>query len=392
MRERFDFDTVDCLSFDDLLPYGTAENGTLRFNRSFSVSRTYARTSDCLLLSVNAAYTGEKPPKVRFSLTPDGQSEPLYPSLSYTAGGAGKFAHKTWRIPPAMTDDMTFTLSFEIPEGSALLLNDLHTARDTGAPAWQGGVRHNAHLGFWGVAPENTMPAFEMAAACGFPACIVVPKVTKDGVFVCIHDDKINRHARSAEGNAPKDPVFVWDLTYKELLAFDFGLQKNEIFRATPIPLLSDFLDLCQKTGMRPMFSTHPALTRAQWLEVKDMLSSRGLLKRFHIKSFFADNLKLAYSVFGTEIEGYTLDVSSWDGTEVDTMRNIGIDTALCRVGIEVAFGKYTKEIARAIRDAGFFAAAYDVGMRDYTEYETLLSYGVSEFTEDFHCSMGLNC
>ena len=392
MSERGTLRAADTLSLDDLLPYGAYENGTLCIKRSFSLSRPYARVSSCLLVSLTAAYTGKSPPKIRFSLTPEGQSEPLYPSLSYTVGGAGEPMEKTWRIPPAMAENMTFTLSLELPEGGTLLLSDLHTARDAGAPAWQGGVRHNAHLGFWGTAPEDTMPAFEMAAACGFPACIVVPKVTKDGVFVCIHDDKINRHARDAQGNAPTEPIFVCDLTYKELLAYDFGLQKNEIFRGTPIPLLSDFLDLCQKTGMRPMFSTHPPLTRAQWLEVKDMLSSRGLLKRFHIKSFFADNLKLAYSVFGTEIEGYTLDVSAWLGTEVDTMLAMGMDTTACRVGIEVAFRKYTPEIARAIREAGFFAAAYDVGMRDYTEYETLLSYGVSEFTEDFHCSMGLNC
>ena len=50
------------------------------------------------------------------------------------------------------------------------------------------------------------------------------------------------------------------------------------------------------------------------------------------------------------------------------------------------------RDTIKAITDAGFFAAAYDVGMRDYTEYEVLMSYGVTEFTDDFHCSMGLPC
>ena len=43
------------------------------------------------------------------------------------------------------------------------------------------------------------------------------------------------------------------------------------------------------------------------------------------------------------------------------------------------------------IREAGFFAAAWNINRRDYGEYERLISYGVSEFTEDNHCSMGLN-
>lgn len=28
---------------------------------------------------------------------------------------------------------------------------------------------------------------------------------------------------------------------------------------------------------------------------------------------------------------------------------------------------------------------------RDFSEYERLISFGVTEFTEDYHCSMGLN-
>ena len=47
-------------------------------------------------------------------------------------------------------------------------------------------------------------PAFELAGVCGFDSCITVPKVTKDGVFVCIHDDTINKRARDHSGNMPQ--------------------------------------------------------------------------------------------------------------------------------------------------------------------------------------------
>ena len=36
-------------------------------------------------------------------------------------------------------------------------------------------------------------------------------------------------------------------------------------------------------------------------------------------------------------------------------------------------------------------AAAWNVNRRDYDEYERLISFGVTEFTEDDHCSMELN-
>ena len=139
------------------------------------------------------------------------------------------------------------------------------------------------------------------------------------------------------------------------------------------------------------MFSTHPALTFEQWKQVKEMLKLRGLLKNFHIKSFKIDTLKTAYSVFGTEIDGYTYDVNTWEDTRVDEILNSGINVHTCRVGIEVRFDDYTEKIASAIRNAGLFAAAWSIKRRDFSEYDRLFSMGVTEFTEDCHCSMGLN-
>ena len=139
------------------------------------------------------------------------------------------------------------------------------------------------------------------------------------------------------------------------------------------------------------MFSTHPGLTVEQWKEVKEMLSRRSLLKSFHIKSFGIDILKTAYSVFGDEIEGYTFDIGEWQDSHIETLLSSGIDKNVCRVGIEVQFDEYTEEIAEKIRSAGFFASAWNVKHRDFSEYERLMSYGVTEFTEDYHASMGLN-
>lgn len=101
--------------------------------------------------------------------------------------------------------------------------------------------------------------------------------------------------------------------------------------------------------------------------------------------------METAYSVFGTDIDGYTYDLDDFDDTQIDLLKNIGIDNKLCRVGIEVKFADYTEQIAKNIREEGFFAAAWGIEQRDFDEYERLISWGVNEFTEDYHCSMGLN-
>jgi len=379
------------ISYNSVLPYGREVNSVLQITESFFIEDECERSSGCVIVSALTSYNGENAPKIQYELRVDGDDNPIYTSHKYRIGKESEYARQTWRVPPLFLPQLKLTVRVEIPSGSTLFVRDFTTAHDIPSTSWNGGLRHNAHLGFWGLAPDNTMPAFELAAACGFPACIAVPKVTADGKLVCIHDDTINRTARDASGNTPAEQIYVWDKTYDELLFWEYGSYKNPIYKGTRLPLLSEFFDLCAKTGMRPMFSTHPGLTVEQWQEVKEMLKRRGLLKLFHIKSFGLDILKTAYSVFGTEIEGYTFDIGEWEDTHIDMLLSSGIDASACRVGIEVRFDDYTEEIASSIRAAGFFASAWDVKCRDFSEYERLSSWGVTEFTEDYHCSMGLN-
>ena len=378
------------ISYASLVAYGELDNGALTLKKSFSISADNSNLG-CGLVTALSSYSGENYPEIRFLLTVNGQDKPIYESHSYRIGKSGEYTMQQWRVPPAFLTDMTISVCFDIPEGTALYLKNFSIGSDFPAKVCDTGIRHNAHLGFWGLAPDNTMPALELAAVSGFSSCIVVPKVTKDGVIVCIHDDTINKTARDKNGNAPSEPIYVWDKTYAELSEWEYGSYFNEIYKGVRLPKLSEFFDLCQRTGMSPMFSTHPGLTVEQWQEVKAMLKKRGLLKKFHIKSFGADILKTAYSVFGNEIDGYTYDVSSWKDTTVATFADTGIDPRSCRVGIEFMFSSYTEEIAREICEAGYFASAWDVKRRKFSEYERLMSWGVTEFTEDYHCSMGLN-
>ena len=243
------------LSFDSLLPFGQFRDGVLQLGTSVSLTYAPKAGTDCLLVRALSSYAGECAPRLRIALTADGQSEPFYESHDYCIGKNGAYTRQSWRTPPLFLPGMMLTVHMEIPAGTVLSVKDFGISQDVGARAWQGGLRHNAHLGFWGLAPDNTMPAFELAAACGFPSCIVVPKVTKDGVLVCIHDDTINRTARDTTGRAPDDPIYVWDKTYSELMEWEYGSYTNEIYKNVKIPLLSDFFDLCAKTGHKNRFT-----------------------------------------------------------------------------------------------------------------------------------------
>lgn len=74
-----------------------------------------------------------------------------------------------------------------------------------------------AHQGGEGVAPSNTLVAFELAAAAGADVLDADMHMTADGVPVLIHDETVDRTSNGTGA--------VRDLTLAELRTLDFGYQ-----------------------------------------------------------------------------------------------------------------------------------------------------------------------
>ena len=91
-----------------------------------------------------------------------------------------------------------------------------------------------AHRGASGVAPENTLAAFELAVAQGARAveCDVV--LTSDGVPVVIHDTTLDR-TTTGSGN-------VADHQWSDLVSLDAGSWKGVAYAGEPLPRLGDLL------------------------------------------------------------------------------------------------------------------------------------------------------
>jgi glycerophosphoryl diester phosphodiesterase len=96
-----------------------------------------------------------------------------------------------------------------------------------------------AHRGASFDAPENTLPAFELAWELGADAVEGDFLLTKDGHIVCIHDKKTKKMA--------KQNLNVVQSTLKELKALDVGSWKNEKFKGTRIPTLAEVFSTVPK-------------------------------------------------------------------------------------------------------------------------------------------------
>src|SRR5690606_33523772 len=91
-----------------------------------------------------------------------------------------------------------------------------------------------AHRGASEDAPENTLPAFELAVSGGCAALETDVRQTQDGRLVLIHDQRVDR---TTDGTG-----LVSELTWQELQSLDAGGWKQQRFAGSRVPILSKFL------------------------------------------------------------------------------------------------------------------------------------------------------
>ncbi len=118
------------------------------------------------------------------------------------------------------------------------------------------------HRGARGLAPENTLRAFEVALQHGVTTLELDIAITRDGVLVIHHDLALNPAiARDASGQwlqQPSAPIHA--MTWDELQRYDVGrLKPGERYSANHpdqvpldgarVPRLSDLFDLVRKGG-----------------------------------------------------------------------------------------------------------------------------------------------
>jgi Glycerophosphoryl diester phosphodiesterase len=99
-----------------------------------------------------------------------------------------------------------------------------------------------AHRGFSGKYPENTMIAFEEAVRAGCDGIETDLHMTKDGIIVICHDEKLDR---TTDGKG-----FIVDYNYRELKQFNAGARFSEGIFNEKIPTLDEFLDFVKEKGL----------------------------------------------------------------------------------------------------------------------------------------------
>lgn len=136
-----------------------------------------------------------------------------------------------------------------------------------------------AHRGASAHAPENTLPAFALAQQLGADGIELDVQLSKDGVPVVIHDERIDRVSDGVGS--------VRDYTLEELRGFNMNKQFPAYGRLV-IPTLSDVYDLVKESDMMINLELKNSVVFYEGLEetVLDLARKKGLEDRIIYSSF----------------------------------------------------------------------------------------------------------
>lgn len=122
-----------------------------------------------------------------------------------------------------------------------------------------------AHRGYQAEAPENSIPAFKLAAKYGFWGIETDLYATSDNVLVCMHDTTIDR---TTDGSGT-----IANMTYETLSQYhiDTGPNVGEYtLEELRIPTIDDYLSICRFYGLVPFIEIKTDIVEAVIQKLKD--------------------------------------------------------------------------------------------------------------------------
>ncbi len=222
-----------------------------------------------------------------------------------------------------------------------------------------------AHRGFSGIAPENTIPAFELACKEGFYAIECDVHLTKDEQWVVCHNPTIDK---TFNGQGP-----ISDYTLEELrnlkVTYGNGIEK---YPNLIMPTLDEYLDICQKYNCIPEIEVKRGGYDTRLTDIIDKLNEHGLLEKAIIISFDLNKL--------IKLQEYSKDTEYW--YLVETIDKAGIENSKkYGFGYAVCASNKKKDFKKALK-AGLKVAVWTVDR--LSRMEQLYTYGVRYITSNF--------
>lgn len=232
-------------------------------------------------------------------------------------------------------------------------MNNNNKALDDDIVANKNRCNFIAHRGLSGLAPENTIPAFELAGEKGYWGVECDIHVTKDGQFVVFHDDTLDRMT-NVKG-------FIKDYNLEELLKIEIinGINVT-LFKELKIPLLEDLLKICNKYNMVPVIEIKNLSCMDYLNKLNDLLIKYNIINEAIIISFNLNYL-IQYRNLNSNIKiQYLTNEINEDIINICTENRFDVD---------VNYGKLTKTLIENCHDNNIMVNTWTVDDPSISKY-----------------------
>jgi glycerophosphoryl diester phosphodiesterase len=228
------------------------------------------------------------------------------------------------------------------------------------------GVKLIAHRGLSGIAPENTLPAFEKAGQNGYFGVECDVRMTKDGKWVIMHDFDTKRMCYKFKAVSSSE--------YDELLSLDVKNGANiERYENTKIPTVEQYLEVCVEYSLTPV------------IEIKNSDCSLETVQSLYDAVYSVDGLEDVIFISFTQeaIENIRkIDKNSVCYLLVNEMKKEQIDYCVSN-GFGIDFNannkKLTDETLQYAVDSGITLSCWTVDTKE--TLERMLTFGILIYT-----------
>ena len=208
-----------------------------------------------------------------------------------------------------------------------------------------------AHRGDNVNAPENTMPAFELAASENLKWIELDVHQTSDGVIVCNHDSTIKR--------VTGRNIAIHDITYEDLSKIELGSWMPGEYEHVKIATLREALELAKENGMSVQVELkgHPDDKNFEE-NVLEVINSTGMHDDVMVICQDASRLERIMELDPTITKGYCMVIAVGDLNDIEYTDNITIEESYV-----------TPELVRAMHEKGIKVFCWTVDLDDTVQY-----------------------
>ena len=222
-----------------------------------------------------------------------------------------------------------------------------------------------AHRGYNVLAPENSIPAYELAAEYGFWGGECDVTETLDNEFVLMHDDTIDR---TTNGTGK-----VSSYTLEQLKNFNIDVGNNiSLYPNLKIPTLDEFLLTCKKIDLVPVIEIK-SISDSNIDKFLDKIRSYGFINKAIIISF---NYDLLVKIRNKENRVMLQPLLDLTQENINKCVALGVNTH-----IDCPYSQVTKENIELAHKKGLLVNAWTVNGEN--KLNELIDYGIDFITTD---------